>query len=435
MYFVLNEIICRIGIKERIDIMLKKITAMLMALTICAGVLTGCGDKKSDDKKSKENNSAASETTTDAEDQAAGPVQEEVLPVASLTVDGKSIDTTNFTMMTIDDIDISFDEFRFYYFYDLENYKQNYGVTEDTLRENQPAYNLFLEDVISLIKQELITDKLAADYGLELDDEDYKVIENNMQDAKSKYESEDAFREDLQRAHISEEVYEKMFVRSQTYNKVMDTLFANDGEFATSHDDFLAMVQDPEVYAHEVHIMIPFYSQAELDDSSAEGYDDMSLSQKIGAKSDAYNALDDAGKEDAKTKAKEVAEEALKRANDGEDFNKLVEEYGWDIMLEDPKKGYYIKRDNTGGYPKDLLDEAFSLQPGEVSKELVENETYGYFIVKRLEPDMDYVNENIDAMITANDQPAIQAKFAEVADGMEVTLCDEWEKLTIDSIT
>ena len=181
--------------------------------------------------------------------------------------------------------------------------------------------------------------------------------------------------------------------------------------------------------------MIPFYSQAELDDSAAEGYDDLTLSQKIGVRSEAYSALDDAGKEEAKTKAKAVADEALARAVAGEDFNKLVEEYGWDIGLEDPTNGYYMKKDNIGGYPEDLLTETFALKPGEVSDKLVENDTYGYFIVKRLEPDMDYINENIESMIASNDQPAIQDKFTEIMDGMEVTYSDVWESLTIDSIT
>ncbi len=417
--------------------MIKKFAALLLALTLCTGVMAGCADKKDGGSSNADTVTAEQDTTTAAEDsdETAGPVQEEVLPVASLTVDGKEIDTTDYTMMTIDGIDVSFDEFRFYYFYNLDSYKQNYGITEDALRENQVAYNMFLEDVVRAIKQEFVTDKLARDHGIELDDEDRQVIENNMQNAKSNYANDEEFQKDMQRAHLTEEIYEKMFTRAQTYNKVMETLFANDGEYATSHEDFLKMVQDPEQYAHEIHIMIPFYSQAELDDSAAEGYDDLTLSQKIGVRSEAYSALDDAGKEEAKTKAKAVADEALARAVAGEDFNKLVEEYGWDIGLEDPTNGYYMKKDNIGGYPEDLLTETFALKPGEVSDKLVENDTYGYFIVKRLEPDMDYINENIESMIASNDQPAIQDKFTEIMDGMEVTYSDVWESLTIDSIT
>ena len=127
--------------------MIKKFAALLLALTLCTGVMAGCADKKDGGSSSADTVTAEQDTTTAAEDsdETAGPVQEEVLPVASLTVDGKKIDTTDYTMMTIDGIDVSFDEFRFYYFYNLDSYKQNYGITEDALRENQVAYNMFLE--------------------------------------------------------------------------------------------------------------------------------------------------------------------------------------------------------------------------------------------------------------------------------------------------
>lgn len=413
--------------------MLKKMTAMLLALTLCAGVMAGCGNNKKKDVKV-----SSDKDTTGSQDEIAGPAPSntEKLPEPSLTIDGEKMDTTDLIMCTIDGMDISFDEFRFYYFYNLNTYLNTYGVTEAELRDNQVAYNQFLYQVIEAIKSDLITDKLAADNGLELDDDDRAEIENNMQNAKANYESEEVFFQNLQRSYMTEEVFEQMFVRIQIYNKVMDTLFSHNGKFATSYDDFRELIQDPEVYAREIHIMIPPYSQVELDESAAEGYDDMTLAQKISAKGDVYYAMDDDAKAAAREKAKAVAEEALKRALDGEDFYKLVEEYGWDIGLDGSgETGYYMKFDNTGGYPEELLDATFSLKSGEVYGEIVENDTYGYFIIKRLDPDMDYIEENIDMMISSNDQQAIQEKFSEVMDSMEVTYCDFWDKLTIDSIT
>lgn len=413
--------------------MLKKIAAMLLAVTLCAGTLAGCANSDKKDKDSK-----AASDTTGAEDGIVGPVQgegEQPLPVASLTVGDVAIDTTDYIMCTIDGMEIDFDEFRFYYFYTLESYKQSYGVTVDTLRENETVYQQFLEDVVMSIEQELITDKLAADNGLELDEEDRSIIDSNIQSAKAAYESEEAFKEDMQRGYMTEELFETLFVRAQTYNKVMETLFANDGIYATSRDDFREIVQDPEQYAREVHIMIPYYSQVELDEAAAVGYDDKTLAQKIGIKNEAYEALDEEAVAEVKAKAKAVADEVLQKALDGEDFYKLVEEYGWDWGLQDPSHGYYMKRDNTGGYPQELLDAAFAIGENEIYGEVVVADEYGCFIVKRLPPDMDDVNDNIDEMITAHDRVAIQEKFAEVMNSMEVTYCDIWDKLTIDSIT
>lgn len=59
--------------------------------------------------------------------------------------------------------------------------------------------------------------------------------------------------------------------------------------------------------------MIPFYAQVDLDDSTADSYDSMSLSDKASAKQSAYAKLDDDGVKKAKEKAKKLAEEVLKK--------------------------------------------------------------------------------------------------------------------------
>lgn len=421
--------------------MLKKITAMLLALTLCAGVMAGCAEKKDEDKAAddsvvtdaQDTASEADATATDGEDSAA---EVKPIPEPSLTIDGNKVDTENYVMLSIDGFDISFDEFRFYYFYMLSSYEQNYGMTADAIKADPQAFENLKKDIVDTIKGELVTDKLARDNNIELDDDDNEIIQNNMLNAMANYQSEQEFKDELKRAYLTEDLYRNMFTRAQRYNKVMDTLFANDGIYATKHEDFLKMVQDKEQFAHEVHIMVPFYSQVELDDSEAEGYDDKTLSQKISIKSTKYTSMTEAEQTEAKAKAKEVADEVLKKAKDGEDFFALVEEYGWDIGLEeDPKKGYYMKRDNIGGYPQELLDATFALDEDQVADELAENSTYGYFIVKRIPVDMDFINENIDSMISSNDQPAIQEKMQEIQDGMEITYGADWDKLTIDSIT
>lgn len=422
-------------------IMIKKITAMLLALTLCAGVMAGCADKKNDEKGANDSTVTDAEDTTGAADATASDgetsaAEVKPTPEPSLTVDGNKIDTTDYVMLSIDGFDISFDEFRFYYYYMLSSYEQNYGITAETMKTDTEAFGRFKEDIVNTIKNELVTDKLARDNNIELDEEDNEIIQSNMLNAMANYKSENEFKDELKRAYLTEDLYRNMFTRAQRYNKVMDVLFANDGIYATKHEDFLKMVEDPEQFAHEVHIMVPYYSQVELDDSEAEGYDDKTLSQKISVKSTKYSTMTEAEQNEQKAKAKAVAEEALKKAKDGEDFLELVNEYGWDIGLEqDPSKGYYMKRDNAGGYPQELLDAAFALEEDQVADELTENTTYGYFIVKRLPVDMDFINENIDEMIKSNDQPAIQQKLQEVSEGMEITYGADWDKLTIDSIT
>ena len=154
--------------------MIKKMTALLLALAICTSAMAGCSNKKDKDKKS-----ANDADTTAAEDEAAGPAKEEVLPEPSLTIDGEKIDTTDYVMCNIAGIDVTFDEFRFYYFTNLAQYKQ-FGIDENDLKSNPETYQKFLDYVISAIKNELVTDKLAADNEIVLDEEDQQVTEGNV---------------------------------------------------------------------------------------------------------------------------------------------------------------------------------------------------------------------------------------------------------------
>ena len=81
------------------------------------------------------------------------------------------------------------------------------------------------------------------------------------------------------------------------------------------------------------------------------------------------------------------------------------------------------------------MSKTFTLKENEVAKDLISNDTYGYFIVKRCNINMDYVEKNIDNMIAQYDQPRIDKLIQEKADGLTVKYCDGWDKLTIDSIT
>ena len=407
--------------------MIKKISAIIIALSIAAVTLSSCSMKK--DSSSNADSSAA-DSSSIAE--TAETTEETVEP--SLTIDGKKIDTKKFVMCTIDGVDIDFDMFRYYYYYTLSKYTSTYNMTMDDIKASDNGFKMFIEDVVTALKQELVAPKLAEENDIKLTDDDKKSVEDQITSAKANYESNDAYLKDLKAAYLTEDLYKKMLETAQIYTKVNDKLFSNEGKYATKKDDFRKIVKDTSVYCREVHVMIPYYSQVDLDESTAESFDSMSLSEKASAKQSAYSQLDEDGVNKAKEKAKKVADEVLKKANDGEDFNKLIEEYGWDIGLEDPTNGYYFNKDTTG-YPESLVTAAFALKENEISSEIVTDSTYGYFIVKRLPVELDYVNQNIDDMIYSYDAPSISELYQKMMDKMKVTYCDGWDKITADSIT
>ena len=280
--------------------MIKKLAAVTAALTIAICSFTSC---------SKNNDSSSTvSSTVDSSVSAVDSTAEKQTPEPSLTIDGKTIDTKNFIVCTIDGKDIDFDTFRYYYYYTISKYTSTYGATLDTIKSTDGGFELLMEDVITALKQELVAPELAEENGIELTDDDNKTIDGQIANAKAKYDSDEAYLNDLKSAYLTEDLYRKMLETATIYTKVNDTLFKNDGKYATKKEDFRKIVKDTSEYCREIHVMIPFYAQVDLDDSTADSYDSMSLSDKASAKQSAYAKLDDDGVKKAKEKAKKLAE-------------------------------------------------------------------------------------------------------------------------------
>ena len=92
-------------------------------------------------------------------------------------------------------------------------------------------------------------------------------------------------------------------------------------------------------------------------------------------------------KKDAKAKADEV----LKKALAGEDFDALVKEYGEDPGMTNSPDGYIIDKDGYGidGQSQmvpEFTEGTFKVAAGEINAELVES-SYGWHIIKRVSID------------------------------------------------
>ena len=426
--------------------MIKKIAAAVLALSLVTCTLTSC-TKSMDNSSSKTTSSSAASSdsskssssslaTFDASSVSDSSSQEIAEP--SLTIDGKKIDTKNFTVCTIDGVKIDFDTFRYYYFNTLNFYQQSYGVDVDTIKKTDGGFDTIMETVISSLKQKVLIEKLAKENKCELTKSQKKEsVTDTITSIKSQFNSEEEFEQALKAQYHTEKTYENFLTVQALYNNITDKLFKKEGKYATKYDDFRKIIQDSSKYAHEIHVMIPYCAMVELTGSQASSYESMSLSEKLSAKYSAYSSLDEKEQKKIKEKAKKTAEEVLEKAKNGEDFEKLVEEYGWDVTIENKPEGLYLNKDNAvdQGFPEQLVNGAFEVSEGKVNEKILENETYGYFVVKRLPVDMDYVNKNISDLCYDYDSPKISEKMESLMKKMKVTYCDNWKKITIDSIT
>lgn len=407
--------------------MIKKLSAFLIAITITIGCFASCStkDEDSSSKASGESSSAASSS--------ADSTAETKIPEASLTIDGKKVDTKDLIICTVDGHDIDFDTFRYYYFYTLANYTNNYGVNLDTIKQIDDGFNIFMKDVVNNIKQEYVAQQLAKENGIKLTDDDKKTIDSNIKSTQSNYESEEEYLNALKSSYLTEDLLRKMYEFSTIYQKVDKQLFSAGGKYATSEKDFKKIVQNTDEYSRVIHILIPYECQVEITDSAAkESYDKAALSAKLSAKQSAFKALSEDEQAKAKEKAKKLAEDVLKKAKDGEDFKKLIEKYGWDPGMESSPDGYYVNKNTS--FVQEFKDAAFKLKENEISG-LVENNSYGWFIIKRLPVDMDYVEKNIENMIKEYDTPKISELYNERTEKMKVVYDEIFDKITADSIT
>lgn len=425
--------------------MIKKISAFVIALVMCGAVLTGCSKSNSDGSDPASDASSQADASSSAGDSSdiatfdpssmgGNAASQVTVPDPSLTIDGKKIDTSNFVMCTIDGTDIDFTTFRYYYYYTISQFSTNYGANLDTIKNTQGGFEDLLKQTINNIKlSRTVVDKLAKENNITLTDDDKKQIEETFTKQKTQFSSEDDYKKQLKNAYMTEDLLKKNIEYSQLSSKINSALFTNEGKYATKKADFKNIVKDGTKYASEIHIMIPYLSGAEIAEGDKSSYDKMSLQEKVTAKRQAYSALDEAGITKAKAAAKAKAEEALKKAVAGEDFNKLVKEYGWDATFESSTEGYYFPSD-TANFPSELVKKTFTLKEGEVAKDILEIESYGYFIIKRIPVNMEFVEKNIDDMITQYDEPKVQKTISELAEKQEVKYCDGWDKLTADSI-
>ncbi|MGL5694173.1 MAG: peptidylprolyl isomerase [Peptostreptococcaceae bacterium] len=107
--------------------------------------------------------------------------------------------------------------------------------------------------------------------------------------------------------------------------------------------------------------------------------------------------------EDEKTKAKEKAEEILKKAKKGDDFTSLAKEYSQDTSAPNGGEIGYFKK---GELVESFENAVSSLKDNQIYDEVVESD-YGYHIIKRngeREASFDDEKENLITTLSSNKQ-------------------------------
>lgn len=326
--------------------------------------------------------------------------------------------------------------------------KQNYFITEDI--ENDPEQKEAIAEIKADVLEQLIIEKLVTQKA---EDAGFVVTDDILNQAREEYENiiaevaaqmemmdnADANQENPEnqdkdymgeaRAFVEEQLdvmdqTEEEYIKLIAQQMVIDSFVEELVKDVNATEQEIQEYYDERLQAQKENISILAYEEVELytPEQARVKHVLIKLPQE---EIDEYNSMISEGKTeeaekylDEKLKAIEPkAMEVLEKAKNGEEFEKLIVEYGEDPGMEDNDVGYVVRQDGT--FVPQFEEAAFSLEEGEIS-ELVAS-SYGYHIIKLYEktPEKEYtLDEKYDEL----EQVVSQQKKI---DAWQVML-DEW---------
>ena len=217
----------------------------------------------------------------------------------------------------------------------------------DAIVENKTAKDYVIDKAYENCAWVIIMEKKAVEYNITLTDEDKASMETNYSNNGGKAELE----ENLNAMGVSFDTYERIVKAGLIEEHLKELLYGDESENAISEDAKKA--EYDENYRRVKHIL--FKTNDLTDDTDEDG-----------------NVTKTADEKKAEIKA--TYEDVLARAQAGEDFEALIEEYSDDSMDKD--KGYIFKK---GDMVTEFEEAAWDLPVGEIA---TCESTYGWHIIK-----------------------------------------------------
>ena len=224
---------------------------------------------------------------------------------------------------------------------------KNPATLWDAIVENKTAKDYVIDKAYENCAWVIIMEKKAAEYKIELTDEDKASMEKTYSDNGGKTELESS----LNKMGVSFDTYQRIVKAGLIQEHLKELLYGEESGNGVSEAD--QKKEYDENYRRVKHIL--FKTQGLTDDTDEDG-----------------NVTKTADEKKAEIEA--TYKEVLARAQAGEDFEALVEEYSDDGM--DVEKGYIFKK---GDMVSEFETAAWDLAVGEVSSC---ESTYGWHIIK-----------------------------------------------------
>ena len=278
------------------------------------------------------------------------------------------------------------------------------------------------KNYVELMEKTLKYGELGKAMGIELTDEDKTNITQSKANFARQGGGLSAYKDYLKKAGSSMEFLEMLFTNSAYQQKVTEQveeeLGGEDASDAEIEEYFL------ENYIRAKHILVALEEDEPEEEAEAVDTEDAE---------DAETPEPTPVNEEDGKKGEELANLILEKAQNGEDFDKLVETYNTDPGMEDNDDGYIF---TEGDMVSEFYDCAKELKPGEFG---VVKSTYGYHIIQRLELSKDeekfgeWLEDNKATVSDKIHQDKVDARLDELCEENGITSSIDWD--VVDAFT
>ncbi len=222
------------------------------------------------------------------------------------------------------------------------------------------------------------------DYGLEFTEEDQSIIDSQIESDITSAGGEEIFVESLAMSGMTPALYEELIKSTIYQDKLVEEL-----KKEVSQDEINAYVE--ENYVRVLHVLVESSDKSQID--------------------------------------QDLANTVLQRAQAGDDFMSLVDEYGEDPGMEGNTDGYYF---TYGEMVAEFEEASFALEIDEVSG-IVET-SYGYHIIKRYDFDEEYIANNVDTLAMMLYLDKLNDKITEKIETVEFTPNEFYDMITPETL-
>lgn len=313
-------------------------------------------------------------------------------------------------VMTINGDEIHANEYAAYFLASktsMESTYASFGLPTDSLFKDEQTLKTLQEQTTKMLEQYHIIVQQFKAKGLKLDKADMDKIKDYKEGLIAQYGSEEKLQQVLAEQGLTEDIFDNSLVVSACLERLDQYYFGTFGVNTAPESEILKKFN--QEYVQAKHVLI-------------STSDPTTGTPLTGAKLD---------------EKKKLAEEVLKKAQNGEDFDALIQKYGEDPGMASSPKGYIFK---DGEMVPEFYQATAALKDNEISA-LVKTD-YGYHIIKRVplkESSLDNMNttqtgtfrSTISKEITGKDITTLLDELVKKVNVKSVD--DEIKKITVDN--